>query len=149
MKSTFIVFRLSLLLMVSNVAMASEYSVTNFMGKSDAIHHVNVDVNGRCCGVFRISTQVGYLVNHTCQYQQETPSHEASACDVLPFGTFVLNGAILEQLVGNQWDCAATVVDSLGEPRSLDAFVLLKNRQKHYVTTKPTLGHVALPICHG
>lgn len=122
----------------------TEYSLTDKAPK--AVHKVIVHLGRQCCAEFELSTQVGYLMNGVCQYQQETPKHVVSDCDVFPYGVFFLNGQRLEQLVGNQWTCAATHLHTFSFDK-FDRFILVANKQHHYINTVPTSGSILLPLC--
>lgn len=144
MKRFLAYFLLSFLLMAV-VVNASEYA--NISLTKPTVHRINIDVGGRCCGVFSISTKVGHWLNGTCQYEKETPAHDVSACDVSPFGMFALDGAVLEKLVGNSWDCAATHARSFSDAGGLDPFKLVKNAQGHYVNSAPSSGSISCRVC--
>ena len=136
-----------ILLLLTPIAIADVYSAANFT----SIHTVKINVHGTCCGEFLLSTKVGRLNSaHTiCHYQQETRGQQASACDGQPFGVFNLNGQILEEIVGNQWNCAATHARMLTIKTTdgIDAFTLVKNTQGHYSRTQPASGTISLPVC--
>lgn len=111
-----------------------------------AVHTVVVSVGGQCCAEFNLSTQVGYVRDGVCQYQRETPKQVVSSCDVIPFGVFKLDGRRLEQLVGNNWTCAATHLHTFSED-GFDRYLLVKNQQNHYISSTPASGRVSLSLC--
>lgn len=140
-QSVFITLALSLAF--SSTGFASEYAANN-----SGIHQTIVDLGKKCCAEFYISTKVGHFVNNTCQYEAETPQMIASGCMEKPFGVFNLDGTVLENEIGNKWDCAAThLAAQIGSMAAVSEFKLIKNDQSHFVNSDPSAANVSFPLC--
>jgi hypothetical protein len=124
-----------LLFIISTTAHAKEYQT----GNNNPIH-VTI-IQSSWCGNLAVSTKVGNMTDSgKCNYIKETQTQGVDTCDALQ-----LHGGRLEQNAGSGFNCAATHVHSdVIERDGLDEYILITDKNGHYINTTPHQGHINL-----